>query len=104
MYICWYYMYVLYRIVCPVYRIVCPVYTLHTYVRLNICINCACVIPVAPSVTEAMVTLVTPNDNITEHSIIVTCTVRPDSNADMCVVMAMAVARTTREGIYMPNE
>ena len=74
------------------------------YVRLNICINCTCVIPVAPSVTEAMATLVTPNDNITEHSITVTCTDHPDSDADMCVVMVMAVGRTTREGIYMPNE
>ena len=62
------------------------------------------VIPVAPSVTEVVATLVTPNDDITEHSIIVTCTVRPDSNADMCVVMAMAVGRTTREGTYMHNE
>ena len=56
------------------------------------------VILVAPSVTEAVATLVTPNDTITEHSITVTCIVHPDSNADMCVVMAMAVGRTTREG------
>ena len=60
----------------------------------------AYVIPVAPSVTEVVTTLVTPNDTMTEHSIIVTCTVHPDSNADMCVVMAMAVGRTTREGTY----
>ena len=59
------------------------------------------VILVAPSVTEAVATLVTPNDSITEHSIIVTCTVHPDSDADMCVVMAMAVGRTTREGTYV---
>ena len=59
------------------------------------------VILVAPSVTEAVATLVTPNDTMTEHSIIVTCTVRPDSNADMCVVMTMAVGRTTREGTYV---
>ena len=59
----------------------------------------AYVIPVAPSATEVVTTLVTPNDSITEHSINVTCTVRPDSNADMCVVMAMAVGRTTREGM-----
>ena len=61
----------------------------------------AYVIPVAPSVTEVVATLVTPNDSITEHSITVTCTVHPDSNADMCVVMAMAVGRTTREGTYV---
>ena len=62
------------------------------------------VILVAPSVTEAMATLVTPNENRTEHSITVTCTVRPDSNADMCVVMVKAVGRTTREGKLLHNE
>ena len=61
----------------------------------------AYVISVAPSVTQAVATLVTPNDSITEHSITVTCTVHPDSNADMCVVMTMAVGRTTREGKYV---
>ena len=49
----------------------------------------------APSVTEAVATLVTPNENRTEHSITVTCTVRRKSNADMCVVMAMADGRMT---------
>ena len=67
---------------------------LNTYVYVYI-------ILVAPSVTQAVATLVTPNDTMTEHSIIVTCTVRPDSNADMCVVMAMAVGRT-REGKEIP--
>ena len=57
----------------------------------------------APSVIEVVATLVTPNDNRAEHSINVTCTVRPDSNADMCVVMAMAVGRT-REGKEIRNE
>ena len=59
----------------------------------------AYVIPVAPSVTEIVTTPVTPNNNRAEHSITVTCTVRPDSEADMCVVMAMAVGRTTRKGV-----
>ena len=65
---------------------------------MYICRICVYVIPVAPSIIEVVATLVTPNDSITEHSITVTCTVRPDSDADMCVVMAMAVGRTTREG------
>ena len=56
------------------------------------------VIPVAPSVTEAVATLVTPNENRTEHSITVTCTVHPESDADMCVVMALADGRMTRSG------
>ena len=56
------------------------------------------VIPVAPSVTKAVATLVTPNENRTEHSITVTCTVRPESDADICVVMAMADGRMTRSG------
>ena len=56
------------------------------------------VILVPPSVTEAVATLVTPNENRTEHSITVTCTVHPESDADMCVVMAMADGRMTRSG------
>ena len=59
------------------------------------------VIPVAPSVTEAVATLVTLNENRTEYSITVTCTVRPESDADMCVVMAMADGRMTRSGTYV---
>ena len=69
--------------------------TLHMYYTY------AYVIPVAPSVTEAVATLVTPNENRTEHSITVTCTVRPESDADMCVVMAMADGRMTRSGKYV---
>ena len=55
-------------------------------------------IPVGLSVTEAVATLITPNENRTEHSITVTCTVRPESYAEMCVVMAMADGRMTRSG------
>ena len=63
----------------------------HAYMRTYI-------IPVAPSVTEAVATMVTPNENRTEHSFTVTCNVRPKSDADMCVVMAMADGRMTRSG------
>ena len=59
------------------------------------------VIPVAPSVTEAVATLVTPNEYRTEHSITVTCTVRPESDADVCVVMAMADGIMTRSSKYV---
>ena len=48
-----------------------------------------------------MATLVTPNENRTEHSITVTCSVRPESDADMCVVMAMADGIMTRSGKYI---
>ena len=85
------------------------VYTthVHTYVysiELTLSITCihryvhTCVILVVTSVTEAVATLVTPNESRTEHSITVTCTVRPESDADMCVVMAMADGRMTRSG------
>ena len=78
---------------------------IHVNIMYYICAYvCMYVILVAPSVTEAMTTLVTPNENRMEHSIIVTCTVRPDSDADMCVVMAMAVGRRTREGKLLHNE
>ena len=58
------------------------------------------VISVTPSVTEAVATLVTPNENRTEHSITVTCTVHHESVTDMCVVMAMADGRPSRTGKY----
>ena len=77
------------------YKIVHTECTVHTYYTY------AYIIPVASSVTEAVATLVTPNENRTEHSITVTCTVRPESNADMCVVMAMADGRMTRSGKYV---
>ena len=59
------------------------------------------IFPVAPSVTETVATLVTPNENRTEHSITVNCTVHPESDADMCVVMAMADGRMIRTGTYI---
>ena len=70
-------------------------YILHTYIAMYVH---TFVIPVAPSVTEAVATLVTPNENRTEHSITVTCTVHLESDADMCVVMALADGRMTRSG------
>ena len=50
------------------------------------------------SVTDATATLITPNENRTEHSITVTCTIHSDSTADQCVVMAMADGQATRIG------
>ena len=67
----------------------------HSYIRMYIR---TFVIPEAPSVTEAVATLDTPNENRIEHSITVTCNIRPRSGADMCVVMAMADGRMTRSG------
>ena len=58
-------------------------------------------IPVAPSVTEAVATLVTPNENRTEHSITVTCTVHSESDAGMCVVM---VEQLEKVNSYIMNE
>ena len=52
------------------------------------------VFPVAPSVTDATATLVTPNESRTLHSITVTCAIHPDSTADMCEVMATANGQT----------
>ena len=50
------------------------------------------------SVTDATATLVTPNENRTEHSIAVTCSIHSDSTADQCVVMAMADGQATLIG------
>ena len=54
----------------------------------------------APSVTDATVTLDTPNEDRTLHSITVVCTINPDSDADMCEVMATA----NRQTIFIGNE
>ena len=58
---------------------------------------CKC-FPVAPSVTDATATLDTLNENRTLHSITVTCTINPDSTADMCEVMTNANDQTTLTG------
>ena len=57
---------------------------------------CTYFFPVSSSVTDAAATLVTPKENRTLHSITVNCTVRPDSTADMCVVMASSNDQATR--------
>ena len=50
------------------------------------------------SVTDA-VTLITPEDATNRtYSITVTCTINPDSDADMCKVMATANGQTTHTG------
>ena len=56
------------------------------------------VFPVSPSVIDAIATLVTPNENRALHSITVTCTITPDSAADMCEVIATANGLTTLTG------
>ena len=85
---------------------VCTAYT-HMYIQYVYSIEgmfmyyaYAYTIPVSSSVTEAVyvATLITPNENRTEHSITITCTIRPESDADMCVVMAMADDGMTRSG------
>ena len=44
----------------------------------------------ASSVTDAQVTVNNPNVPSSTHSITVTCTIHPESDADVCVVMAVA--------------
>ena len=56
------------------------------------------IFPVSSSVTEATATLGTANENRTLHSITVTCTIHPDSTADMCEVIATANSQTTLTG------
>jgi len=53
---------------------------------------------VSPSIIDVNATLDTPNENRTLHTIIVTCTIDPDSTANQCVVMAMADGQVTRTG------
>ena len=54
--------------------------------------------PTASSVTSTTVTLISPNVTSELYSITVTCTIHPDSAADMCVVMAMSDGGVTRMG------
>ena len=60
------------------------------------------IFPVSSSVTEATATLGIPNENRTLYSITVTCTIHPDSVADMCEVIATANnGHTLRGNEYM---
>ena len=59
------------------------------------------IFPVSSSVIEATATLGTSNENRTLYSIIVTCTINPDSTADMCEVMATANDQTRRGNEYI---
>ena len=46
--------------------------------------------PVSSSVTNATVTMITPeNDTNTTYSITITCTIHPDSDTDVCEVRAI---------------
>ena len=51
--------------------------------------------PVSSSVTDAPVTMITPEDATNRtYSIAITCTIDPYSDADMCEVMATANGQT----------
>ena len=87
------------------------IYICSTYVRTYMCINictfvCMCLVyayiymyvhvfPVSSSITNATATLDTPNEYRTLHSVTVTCTINPDSAANMCEVMATANGHAT---------
>ena len=55
----------------------------------------------SPSVTGATVLLNTPGVSRLLHSITVTCTIRLNSVADQCVVMAMTDGGVTKTGTYV---
>ena len=51
--------------------------------------------PVSPSVTNAEVTMITPEDATNRtYSITITCTINPVSDADMCEVRTTANGQT----------
>ena len=77
-------------------RCFCLAYNIQTYIVYTY-------FSVSPSVTDARVTIITPEDPRNQtYSITVTCTVHPDSDANMCEVMAMANGQTlTGEHIYV---
>ena len=55
----------------------------------------------ASSVTNAVSILNAPNAINELHSITVNCTIHPNSNADQCVVMAMANDKVNTTGNYI---
>ena len=56
------------------------------------------------SVTNAEVAMITPEDPMnTTYSITVTCTINPDSDADMCEVIATANDQRTITSMYVTD-
>ena len=77
----------------------CIIYVCSTCRRLYI-LTYLCVFPVSAPVNSTTAILDTPNENRTLHSITFTCTINPDSTADMCEVRATASGHTlTGNGI-----
>ena len=61
------------------------------------------IFPVASSVTDTQVTVSNPNVTSSAHSITVTCTIHPESNADVCVVMAVANNQVITSNEYVKS-
>ena len=59
--------------------------------------------PVASSVTDTQVTVNNPNVTSSAHFITVTCTIHPESNADVCVVMAVANNQVITSNDYVKS-
>ena len=56
---------------------------------------------VASSVTAAEITPINPDIPSQTHSITITCTIHPESIADMCEVMAVPDSGDTITGMYV---
>ena len=71
---------------------------IHMYVYVtNVCVYFA----VASSVTDAEITPINPNVPSQTFSITVTCTIHPESDADMCVMMAVPASGDPITGMYV---
>ena len=53
---------------------------------------------VAPSVTDVVAVLDTPNQYRDMHSVTVTCTIHPESEAELCEAVLIASGNLTRIG------
>ena len=64
------------------------------YIMYYVCTHSyVCILSVSSSVTDGRVIMITPED-ATNTTYTVTCTIHPDSTADMCEVMARADGQT----------
>ena len=69
-----------------------------TKVGIDMTILYSYLFAVAPSVTDAVAVLDAPNQCRDVHSITVTCTIHPESEAELCEVVLIATGNLTRTG------
>ena len=74
----------------------------YMYFHYVICIRCCTyVFPVASSITDAEATVITTDAPSLTYSINVTCTVHPESDADVCKLIVVHASGQSISGVYI---